>query len=311
MRNFSVTLLFSLALSLLLASAALAYQPGGLKAESKPSDAPAEGVILSGPGFVLSRSAGIESIEFDGQDYSDYQLEGRSASFVVSGADFGSGSMDVPRSTGVKAGMSKLSWEPAEGGGTKVSIDFARAPQYSVVNAMTGTQLHPDSPQVLAAFSFGSAGQASGPDRGGQRETAAAAAGRRTADGDYDLPKFPPYKYSDALVTLRANNVDFREVLWLFSRIGNVSIMLDPYWGDEPTGTRRPPGGGVQYGAGGGPGSGAGFRGAGDFGPIGLTEGAGKLSFNFVDVPFDTALDLVIKSVGLVYVDITPEGEHN
>jgi hypothetical protein len=124
--------------------------------------------------------------------------------------------------------------------------------------------------------------------------------------GSYQLPKFPKVRYSDALVTLRVRNVDFRDVLWLMSEIGGVSIVLDPYWADEPTGSRRPPGGGADPGAGGGGESGPGFRGAGDYIPAAPREGTGLLSLNFEDVPFDLALDLIIMSVGLVKVDIWP-----
>ncbi len=298
--------LLALIALLCLSSLALAYQPGGPGHEAKAPSGPGEGVLIRSQHFSLTRSAGIESVEFDGLACRDFKIEGRSATMIIDGEAVAAGSAEVPRAEGVRPGISDLAWEPVEGG-TKVTLNFARSPRYSVTNAMPGTELRPNTPQVIAAFAFPQdAGDKPGPNYAGQPPTSSV--GRQDDPGSYTLPKFPPYKYSDALVTLRANNVDFREVLWLFSRIGDVDIMLDPYWQQEPTGTRRPPGGGVQAG-GGGSDSGSGFRGAGDFGPTGLTEGAGDLSFNFVDVPFDTALDLVIKSVGLVYVDIYPPSE--
>ncbi|MCC7479427.1 hypothetical protein IT575_13365 [bacterium] len=291
------------ALSLSLAAPALAYQPGGPARESGSADGPSEGVLLSNQYFNLTRSAGIESIEFEGSALRDFSVEGRTATLIIDGEPAAAGRSSVPRASGVRPGISELSWEPVDGG-TRLTLSFSRSPQYTVTNSMPGTELRPNTPQVIAAFSFPQAGDDKlGPNYSGAPP--AGSLGRRDDPGSYELPKFAPYKYSDALVTLRANNVDFREVLWLLSRIGDVDIMLDPYWQQEPTGTRRPPGGGVQAG-GDGNGGGSGFRSGGDFGPVGLTEGAGDLSFNFVDVPFDTALDLVIKSVGLVYVDINP-----
>ena len=128
----------------------------------------------------------------------------------------------------------------------------------------------------------------------------------KTRQGNYELPEMAPVKYSDALVTLNVNGVDFRDVLWFLSEVGNVSIMLDPYWADEPTGNGRPVGAGADPAPGGG-GDEPGFRGAGGFVPGMMREGTGNLSLNFENVPFDRALELVVMAAGLVMVEIEAE----
>ncbi len=135
-------------------------------------------------------------------------------------------------------------------------------------------------------------------------------------EGKYELPPFPQkYKYSDALVSLTLQNADFRDVLMLLSEIGGVSIVLDPYWNDEPTGGRRPPGGpgggegmggGGQGQGGGGGGSTSGFREADIFQIRGPMPGTGNLTLNFENVPFDLALDLVLTAMNLEKIDVYP-----
>ena len=69
-------------------------------------------------------------------------------------------------------------------------------------------------------------------------------AGRPYEPGEYRLPAFETkYRFSDIRVNLNLNGADFREVLMFMSEISGVSIILDPYWSDEPTGGRRRPGG--------------------------------------------------------------------
>ncbi len=166
--------------------------------------------------------------------------------------------------------------------------------------------MRPGVPQVVAGFYFNPAEAQSRPYPvlGSRKPGSSSAAS--DPHGGYELPELPESKYSDALVNLSVRNTDFRDVLWLMSEIGNVSIVLDPYWADEPTGSRREVGGGVDPGGGGGSEGGPGYRPAGQFNPAAPREGTGNLSLNFKDVPFDLALDLVIMSVGLVKVDIYP-----
>jgi hypothetical protein len=105
---------------------------------------------------------------------------------------------------------------------------------------------------------------------------------------------------------LKVRNVDFRDVLWLMSDIGGITIVLDPYWDDEPTGSRRQVGGGASGDGGGGAGGGGGFGTGGSPPPFAPREGTGRLTLNFQEVPFDQALDLILMTVGLVKVDIYP-----
>ncbi len=137
-------------------------------------------------------------------------------------------------------------------------------------------------------------------------------------EGEYELPPFPyRYKYSDALVSINLVNTDFRDVLMLLSEIGNVSIVLDPYWSDPPTGGRRRPGGpgstggaGAGGGAGGAEGGqgggGTGFREAGTFQAQLPRPGTGNLTLNLENVPFDLALDLILTAVNLEKIDVYP-----
>jgi hypothetical protein len=304
MRKLIASAALLAAASVLFASLAQARQPGGQEDSAagavKASSASAQGVVLSTPDLLVTRQGGIDTLAIKGDGYTAFKREGNEATLLVKGAGGGSGEERIPAVPG--GGLSKVRWEPADGG-TLYHLSFTAEPLSSVTNAIPGSEMRPDMPQVMAAFSYGeTAARARLNHRGGSAEY-----DPNVVPGDYQMPKFPKYKYSDAMVTLKANGADFRQVLWLMSEIGNVSIMLDPYWQDEPTGSRRPPGAGVSAGDGGNGGSGNGYRSAGDFNGRGLDEGVGDLYFNFENVPFDTALDLIISSVGLVYVPIYPE----
>jgi len=137
-------------------------------------------------------------------------------------------------------------------------------------------------------------------------------AGRPYEPGEYRLPAFETkYRFSDIRVNLNLNGADFREVLMFMSEISGVSIILDPYWSDEPTGGRRRPGG-----PGGGqelpppasetpPGQ---FR-EGDVFQASLPrQGIGTLTMNLENVPFDLALDLILTAVNLERIVIYPPG---
>ena len=260
------------------------------------------GLVVDEPALQVSRSGQLESAALPGASYSQLELDGNTASLLVEGSPVIEG--DSKRVMG--HGIKRISWEPTSDGKLAVQIDFASKPEFYAVNAVPGSDLRPDTQQVIAAFSFPDGERNSYPVMGSHGGSEAITRGDE--HGNYDLPEFPEAKYSDALVSLKVRNTDFREVLWLLSEIGGVSIVLDPYWDDEPTGTRRPPGGGGGGSGGdGGSGSGPGFRGAGGFSPPTPREGTGNLTLNFIDVPFDTALELVLMSVGLVKVDIYPE----
>lgn len=260
-------------------------------------------VVVDRPELLVVRNGVDESLYMPGAGYSEVEYTETGATFRLEGEAIGSGSQRI-----LGQGITRVSWEPTEAGdATLVRVECTTAPASSIFNAIPGSELRPYMPQVVAGFYFNPDDAADmpypvlGSRKPGSRETGP------DPHGKYKLPKLPEARYSDALVNLSVRNTDFRDVLWLMSEIGNISIVLDPYWADEPTGSRRTVGGGADPGAGSGGGEGgAGYRGAGDFIPAAPREGTGNLSLNFKDVPFDLALDLVIMSVGLVKVDIYP-----
>lgn len=250
-----------------------------------------DGVVLEEKNIVVIREQNMESLAIRGDAYEDFSIdeEELSASFVVSGPLLGIGSERI-----MGKGIRQISWEPDERG-TRVHVQFANLPERHIMNAMGGTEFRPQVPQVLASFSYDPDEYRKRTILGKRRSRSNEEIERDTRHGDYKLPEFPDSEYSDARVTLNIVNADFREVLWFMSQIGNVSIMLDPYWGDEPHGAKRPPGGGVDPGVGG---DDDGFT------PGLIRNGVGGLTLNFEDVPFSQALDLILMSVGLVKVDV-------
>lgn len=251
---------------------------------------PEDGIIIEERNIVLVRDRNIESLAIRGEEYSDFVFdeEELTASFVVGGPLLGVGSERV-----MGHGIRHITWEPAENG-TLVNVQFANLPEYHVLNAMGGTEVRPNVPQVLASFSYDPEDYRKRTILGKRRDRSEAEIERDSRHGDYQLPDFPDSRLSDARVTLRVVNGDFREVLWYMSEIGNVSIILDPYWGDEPHGAKRPPGGGVDPG----------FDPGDGFTPGLIRNGVGQLTLNFEDVPFAEALDLILMSVGLVKAEI-------
>ena len=279
-----------LTLSLVVAAGLLAASPSRA----------ADGVVVETNELVMLCQDNLETCALPGEGYEDFVIDGERATFRLTGYELPAGSKRL-----LGRGVRRVSWEPGEGG-TAVTVDFDRAPEFNLINAVTGTELRPGTPQVIAGFGFA--------PREEDRKSYPVMGSRQPGEhvevdqhGTYQLPELPPVKYSDALVTLNVQNVDFRDVLWLMSEIGGVSMVLDPYWADEPTGNRRPVGGGADPGSGGSGGGGdPGFRPAGGFVPTVPRSGTGLLTMNLNEVPFDTALELVLMSVGLVKVDIYP-----
>jgi len=140
------------------------------------------------------------------------------------------------------------------------------------------------------------------------------------ADSDYprldvDSPRNPfGYQHlkdqlSDVLVNLPATSgYNFYKTLMLLSRMGGISIIIDPYLVDEPTGSLRsnklePPGGGGEDGDGG-----LGFREAEQFDAMDLHGATNTVIGNFENVPFDLALKIILEAHNLDYlVFSTPE----
>lgn len=241
--------------------------------------------IIDTAELVLTREAGRETVAMPGDGYRDFVLDGEHASFVIDGQALPAGSRQL-RGNGIKS----VSWTPQGSGkrkSTLVELEFAQAPGSSLLNAVSGTPGRPQTPQVLAGFLFD-------PNSSGKDATPSVMGGRSEA-GSYKLPKFPDVQYSDALVTLKVVNADFRDVLGLLCRIGGVSYAIDPYYEDEPTGNRRSgKGSGSGGNTGGGPGGQPGFP----------QDGTGSITLNFYEVPFDQALDLLLETAGLVKADI-------
>lgn len=103
---------------------------------------------------------------------------------------------------------------------------------------------------------------------------------------------------SDVRVSLPAiNGMNLYDVLNYLSLISGISLIIDPYTFDEPTGMRRDPK--VPEPPNPTPNQ-PGFRPASVFQP--QTPGAGTVIGNFDNVPFDTALELILETHGLRYV---------
>jgi hypothetical protein len=264
------------------------------------AQAAGEKTLVRTPELVVKHGPASETCAFPADSYSDFKLEGETATFTLDGRALPAGSRKLSG-----GGMREVSWVPADKS-TQVTIQFAAPPQSSLLNAVPGTPDRPHTAQVVAGFLFAPGAlklQAPGSAALGARPQATGEAGETSQPGSYDLPKFAPVHYSDALVSMNVKNADFRDILFQMSRIGNVSIMLDPYYDDEPTGNKRTGKGG---GTGGEQGGGNGFGN----GPGGLfpRDNTGFITLNFKDVPFDQALDLLLQSAGLVKADVYPNG---
>jgi hypothetical protein len=119
--------------------------------------------------------------------------------------------------------------------------------------------------------------------------------------GNYNLPKFEGDEeaLTDARVNLNAaGGFSLYTFLMYMSSISGIPIIIDPYWFDDPTGSiRDPQDPGTIPNTGGG---GAGFRPGTIFDP-GIT-GGGTVVGNFDNVPWQTALEIVLETHNLKYV---------
>jgi hypothetical protein len=103
---------------------------------------------------------------------------------------------------------------------------------------------------------------------------------------------------SDVRVSLPAmNGMNLYEVLNYLSEISGISLIIDPYAFDEPTGSTRPPKANEPPAA---TADGPGFRSAGVFDP--QYPSGGSVIGNFIDIPFDTALRLILETQQLEFV---------
>jgi hypothetical protein len=120
--------------------------------------------------------------------------------------------------------------------------------------------------------------------------------------GNYTLPPFSDAasQLSDVRINLDASGgFNLYQFLMYLSQISGISIIIDPYWFDDPSGQRpwREP---LDPGLGGDGEGGPGFR-PGDVFEPGFA-GTGTVVGNFDNMPFDQALDLVLGTHGLVKV---------
>jgi len=149
------------------------------------------------------------------------------------------------------------------------------------------------------------------------------AASSRAVDPDEDYPRMraeagpDPFRYqqfkdqlSDILVTLPATTgYNFYETIMLLSQMSGITIVIDPYLTDPPTGSLRnnllePPGGSEGEG-------GEGFRGAEEFQSMDLRGATNTVIGNFEQVPFDTALEIILEAHNLQYIVFaTPESAY-
>jgi hypothetical protein len=257
--------------------------------------------VVESPELVVTRSGSMETVAMPASGYRDLEIAEKTASFVLIGHALPVGSRMLRG-----GGINKVSWSPALDGEeqlTYVTLDFSSEPRSSLLNAVEGTPARPRTPQVLLGFIFDRKQVRSGPETvlGSRQSTSPDSAGL-SSHGDYRLPKFDEVRYSDALVTLKVVNADFRDVLNLLCQIGGVSYVIDPYYEDEPTGNRRSGKGGGTGGLGGGEG------GIGGGAPGFPQDGTGSITLNFNQVPFDQALELLLETAGLVKTDIYPRG---
>ena len=121
------------------------------------------------------------------------------------------------------------------------------------------------------------------------------AAGMKDQYGTYELPSFEGEEemLSDVRVNLNAaGGFSLYQFLMFLSSISGISIIIDPYWLDEPFGGngRPPQDPGYLPGDQGGPG----FRPGNVFDP--QLGASGTVRGNFDNVPFDEALDIVLST---------------
>ena len=112
-----------------------------------------DAVVINEPEVVVASYEATQSCAVPGHSYNDLSITEDEASFLVSDGPRDSGSQRV----GAK-GIKRVSWEPAEDGQTRVTLKLSAEPEYAVINAMPGSELRPQTPQVILALGF-SAGE--------------------------------------------------------------------------------------------------------------------------------------------------------
>jgi hypothetical protein len=264
--------------------------------------------IVPGKAVMVSRQ-GLDCLYFAGSEYTDVTETKLKVRFRVEGLAV----TEPVRKLLNGYWAQRIEITPAEGGAEVVVSRSLSGGTFGLSEAPTSDAL-PSRENVILVITQGTEEPLKGdPSRSiaTDEDYPRMGVGGGYAEGKYRLPPFETkYKYSDILVSLNLQGADFREVLMFMSEISGVTIMLDPYWDDDPTGGRRRPGG---------PGSGelpptesatppGQFREAGVFQATIPREGIGSLTMNLVNVPFDLALDLILTSVNLEKIVIWPDG---
>lgn len=154
------------------------------------------------------------------------------------------------------------------------------------------------------------------------REPAGSDSAAANGSMDTDYPPLPPgghhgpatyqelkQRLSDILVNLNATQgLNLWSTIMLLSRMSGVSIIIDPYAVEAPTGSRRKDLVEAPGSEGGGPSTG--FREAREFQPESLQGPTNTVIGNFAQVPFDLALEIVLNTHNLSYlVFSTPDSD--
>ena len=248
-----------------------------------------------GKAWIFTSEFGVESLSFRATGYSQFVSTEREISFLLAGFR----GADAKNHNLGGAALSTMKFTQ-ENEGTRVAVSLYGSAGGVSINAAPASRAFPDSPTVVLALTGITPRRSSASSAGADDEYPSLGSAKKN-EGDYELPPFERrYKYSDTLVSLHVKGASISGVLEFLSLVGNVSIVLDPYWNQQPTGGGRPPiesGGSAGGGGAGGIGTGGGGAGFGGF-------GQGLISVDIDDVPFDFALDLIITSAGLKYVEI-------
>lgn len=245
-----------------------------------------------GKAWVHEFAYGVETVSFRASGYDGLVETPSSVTFRAKGLKISS--PVVEKVDGVA--VSEILFKP-ERDVTLVTIKLRGIADGFTINAAPRSRAFPNSASVVVGFTGLRASAAQGSGVANPDDDYPMIESLSASRGDYELPEFErKYKYSDVLITLKTSGASVTGVIDFLSLVSGVSIILDPYWDQEPTGTGRPPlsGGGPGQGPGTGGGPGMGYRGL----------GTGAITVNLEDVPFDLALDLILTSAGLVYFEV-------
>lgn len=244
-----------------------------------------------GKQWVHEFEYGVETVSFRAGGYDELVESPTAISFRVTGLKIASPAIEKIEG----AAVSEMLLKP-DGNSTLVTLKLRGIADGFSINAAPRSKSFPNSASVVVGFTGLRAPTARNAASNGGGDEYPVIQSVSASRGDYELPEFErKYRYSDTLITLKTSGASVIGIIEFLSFVSGVSIVLDPYWDQEPTGTGRPPlSGGGPGGAGTGGGPGTGYRGL----------GTGLITVDLKEVPFDLALDLILTSAGLVYFEI-------